>query len=162
MMGESVKQYLGNIEILRSSCNLSTVMDGRGGIFTWLPEEPILEFNMLYFQPNKIRGNHHHPEFHEYFLIVEGSGVLVTPNPEGGEDLVMHLSKGSCIRTPSGTAHAFHAITPVTAVSMLSKPWDKCQQPIVHQSLVPFDQNYQEYAKSKGFENSVEELKNKK
>ena len=37
-------------------CNLDTVRDGRGGIFTWIPDEPIVEFNMLYFQPGKTRG----------------------------------------------------------------------------------------------------------
>ena len=41
------------------SCNLQTVRDGRGGIFTWVPPEPILEWNMLIFHPNKIRGNHY-------------------------------------------------------------------------------------------------------
>ena len=50
-----MKQKLGNIEVLASSCNISTVQDGRGAIFTWIPDEPILEFNMLYFLPNKIR-----------------------------------------------------------------------------------------------------------
>ena len=72
---------LGNIDILDASCNISTVQDGRGAIFTWLPSEPIVEFNMLYFHPNKIRGNHYHPEFTEYFLIVEGSVVMVTKDP---------------------------------------------------------------------------------
>jgi len=140
-------QKLGNIQVLISSCVLSTVKDGRGGIFTWIPDEPILEFNMLYFLPNKVRGNHLHPEFYEYFLIVEGSGVLVTSNPDGGEDLVLHMSKGSCVKTPPNTPHAFHAITNVTAVSMLSKPWDKCDKPIIHEDLVPFDKEYDEYMK---------------
>jgi mannose-6-phosphate isomerase-like protein (cupin superfamily) len=149
----------GNIEFLESGCNLSTVMDGRGGIFTWLPEEPIVEFNLLYFRPGKVRGNHFHPEFIEYFLVVEGSGVLVTKNPEGGPDLVTHVSKGTCFKTPMNTAHAFHAITEVTAVSMLSKQWDKCERPIVHEDLVPFDEQYQQYAKEQGFKHSIQEKK---
>ena len=44
---------LGNIEVFESSCNITTVQDGRGAIFTWLPNEPIVEFNLLYFLPNK-------------------------------------------------------------------------------------------------------------
>ena len=40
----------GDIEILTPSCNLTTIQDGRGGIFTWIPNEPLLEFNMLYFK----------------------------------------------------------------------------------------------------------------
>ncbi|MBA7536264.1 hypothetical protein ES705_28527 [subsurface metagenome] len=140
-------QKLGNIEVLASSCNLSTIKDGRGGIFTWIPQDPILEFNLLYFLPNKVRGNHYHPEFVEYFLIVEGSGVIVTKNPEGGRDLVMHASKGTCIRIPKGISHAFHAITETTCISMLSKPWDECNPPIIHEHLVAFDEQYIKYVK---------------
>lgn len=138
---------LGKIEILYPTCNLSTIRDGRGGIFTWLPQEPIKEFNLLYFNPNKVRGNHFHPEFNEYFLIVSGTGILVTPNPDGGPDLILHCSRGTCFKTPAGTAHAFHAVTEVQAVSMLTTPWDATQRPIVHQDLIPFDEGYQKYSR---------------
>ena len=124
-------------EILYPSCNLMTVSDGRGGIFTWIPQEPLVEFNMLYFQPGKTRGNHYHPEFVEYFLVVEGSGVMVSKDHEmpGGERII-HMSKGMCVRTPKGVTHAFYAITPVTAIAMLSKKWDDCKPPIVRQDLI--------------------------
>ena len=88
-------KMLGKIEILTSSCNISTIRDGRGGIFTWVPEDPLLEFNMLYFLPGKVRGNHYHPHYNEYFLIVEGSGVVITIDPETKKELNMHVSKGS-------------------------------------------------------------------
>ena len=43
-----------------------------------LNERDIKEFNMLNFYPNKVRGNHKHPEFTEYFLVVKGqNGSLV-------------------------------------------------------------------------------------
>ncbi len=124
-------------EILFPSCNLMTVSDGRGGIFTWIPQEPLVEFNMLYFQPGKTRGNHYHPEFAEYFLVVEGSGVMVSKDSaaEGGQQII-HMSKGMCVRNPPGVTHAFYAITPVTAVAMLSKKWDDCNPPIVHEQLI--------------------------
>lgn len=124
-------------EILQPSCNLMTVSDGRGGIFTWIPQEPIVEFNMLYFQPGKTRGNHYHPEFVEYFLVVEGSGVMVSKDSsvEGGEQIV-HMSKGMCVRNPIGVTHAFYAITPVTAIAMLSKKWDDCTPPIKREDLI--------------------------
>lgn len=133
---------IGNIEIITSSCNISTVQDGRGAIFTWLPDQPILEFNLLYFLPNKIRGNHYHPEFVEYFLIVEGSVVMVTTDPETGKEVNMHASRGTCFRTPPGTAHAVHAITDAVCISMLTKPWDACERPIVYQELIEFDSQY--------------------
>jgi len=118
-------------EILLPACNLETVRDGRGGIFTWLPQDPLLEFNILYFQPGRTRGHHFHPEFNEYFLVVEGSGVMVYRESEDQPEEQIHMSKGTCVRTPIGLSHAFYAITAVTAVAMLSKRWDDCEKPIV-------------------------------
>ena len=124
-------------EILYPSCNLMTVSDGRGGIFTWIPQEPLVEFNLLYFQPGKTRGNHYHPEFNEYFLVVEGSGVMVSKDHEApGGERILHMSKGMCIRNPIGVSHAFYAITPVTAIALLSKKWDDCKPPIVQENLL--------------------------
>jgi dTDP-4-dehydrorhamnose 3,5-epimerase-like enzyme len=140
-------QKLGNIEILQSTCNTSTIQDGRGAIFTWLPSEPIVEFNMLYFLPNKIRGNHFHPEFTEYFLIVDGSVVMVTKDPKTGEEVNMLASKGVCFKTPPNTAHAVHAITESTCISLLTKPWDQCEKPIIYEDIIKFDPQYEEYIK---------------
>ena len=124
------------IEILKPSCNLDTVKDGRGGIFTWIPQDKIVEFNLLYFLPGKSRGDHYHPEFVEYFLVVEGSGVMVTRSGENAPQEVIHMSRGMCTRTPIGVAHAFYAITPVTAVAMLSKKWDDSTPPIRHMDVL--------------------------
>lgn len=125
-------------ELLKPTCNLQTVFDGRGGIFTWVPQDPILEYNLIYFTPGAIRGNHFHPEFTEYFLVVDGTGIMVFKTPDGKEE-TMHMAKGSCTRAEPGVAHAFHAITPVTAISMLSKPWDLCHPPIVHEFVTSED-----------------------
>ena len=138
---------LGNIEVIYPSCNISTVKDGRGGIFTWIPDEPIVEFNMLYFGPSKVRGNHYHPEFTEYFLVVEGTILMVTKDSNTNNELNMHASKGICFKTPPNTPHAVHAITNTTCISMLSKEWDKSKPPIIHEDLIPFDENYKEFIK---------------
>ena len=124
------------IEVLQPSCNLETVRDGRGGIFTWLPEDPLVEFNILYFLPGKTRGHHYHPEFNEYFLVVEGSGVMVQRATEDEPEVLVHMSRGDCVRTPIGISHTFYAITPVTAVAMLSKRWDDCEKPIVRVDML--------------------------
>lgn len=137
-----MQQKIGNIDVVASSCNIKTVQDGRGAIFTWIPDVPILEFNLLYFQPNKIRGNHQHPEFVEYFLVVEGSVVLVTVDPDTGKELNMHASRGMCFRTPPNTPHAVHAITEAVCISMLTKPWDECEFPIIYHNLIDFDPEY--------------------
>lgn len=117
---------------LKPSCNPATVYDGRGGIFTWLPDEPLVEFNMLYFQPSASRGNHFHPHFNEYFLIVDGQGIMEYIDTETQEKGIIHLSKGVCVKNPAGVPHACYAITPLTAVAMLTQPWDKSNPPIIH------------------------------
>jgi mannose-6-phosphate isomerase-like protein (cupin superfamily) len=117
------------------SCNLQTVRDGRGGIFTWVPPEPILEWNMLIFHPNKIRGNHYHLEFVEYFMVVEGYGVMVSRDKEGKE-VFFHLSKGQCLRVPIGVPHAFYAIEYTTAMAFLTKRWDDCNPPIIFEHVI--------------------------
>lgn len=142
-------QKLGAIDVLSASCNITTVQDGRGAIFTWLPDLPIVEFNMLYFMPNKIRGNHSHPEFVEYFLVAEGSVVMVTKDPATGRDLNMLASRGVCFRTPPGVSHAVHAITSAICISMLTKPWDECEKPIVYEDLIGFDADYLAHMKQK-------------
>ena len=142
-------QKLGAIDVLAASCNITTVQDGRGAIFTWLPDLPIVEFNMLYFMPNKIRGNHYHPEFVEYFLIAEGSVVMVTKDPVTGAELNMLASRGVCFRTPPGATHAVHAITHAICISMLTKAWDECERPIVYEDLIGFDPEYMAHMKQK-------------
>ena len=121
------------VEILNPECNLETVRDGRGGIFTWIPDEPLVEFNMLYFQPGKTRGFHYHPHFIEYSLVTDGSGVLVTrDDPEKKEtESLIHLSKGVCIRAEINIYHTIYAITEMTVISMLTKRWDHSNPPIV-------------------------------
>lgn len=132
---------IGNIKVLTSSCNIETVVDGRGGIFTWLPELNIVEFNMVYFLPNKIRGNHFHPEFFEYFLVVDGTILMVTKDDNGNE-ISMQASRGVCFCTPPNTPHAVHAITQSICVSLLTKKWDDCKNPIIYTDIIPFDDNY--------------------
>ena len=122
-----------SVKILKPSCNLETVRDGRGGIFTWVPEEPILEYNMLYFRPGKTRGFHYHPYFIEYLLVTEGSGTLVyreKPEDKKNEKYI-HLSKGICTKTEKNIYHTVYAITEMTIIAMLTKPWDKCEPPII-------------------------------
>ena len=145
----NTNRKLGRIEILSSSCNISTVQDGRGAILTWLPDLPIVEFNMLYFLPNKIRGNHYHPEFVEYFLVISGSVIMVTKDPDTGKEINVQAGAGICFRTPPNTPHAVHAITDSICVSMLTKQWDKCSPPIIYEDVIGFNKEYLDYMKDK-------------
>ncbi len=121
------------VQLLKPECNLDTVRDGRGGIFTWIPQEPIVEFNMLYFTPGKTRGFHYHPNFVEYLLVASGSGVLVTReepyNVESEE--YFHMSKGICTRTEINVYHTVYAITEMTLIALLTRKWDDSDPPII-------------------------------
>jgi len=131
------KTQIEKPRILRPTCDIKTLLDDRGGIFTWVPEDDIKEFNIVYFHKGKTRGNHYHPEFVEYFLVVEGTGAMVyREKGKSKAKEIIHMSKGTCVRTPVGMAHAFHAISPVTAIALLTKPWDDCKVPVVHIDVV--------------------------
>ncbi|MEK6882911.1 MAG: cupin domain-containing protein [Nanoarchaeota archaeon] len=123
------------IKRLEPECNLDTVRDGRGGIFTYYPKDPIVEFNYMFIKSQKIRGNHYHPEFDEYFILTSGSGIVVTKDSTDTKEEFLYLSKGQCICTPKNTRHVFYAITDCTAVALLTKKWNDCNKPIVHENL---------------------------
>ncbi len=116
-------------------CNLNTIKDGRGGIFTFYPKDPILEYNFNIIKAGKIRGNHYHPEFDEYYLVVDGEGVLVTQDSPDSKEEFLWLSRGQSTFTPKGANHVFIAIKDTTLVTMLTKKWNDCKVPIVHEDL---------------------------
>ena len=123
------------IEEVLPSCNLDTVRDGRGGIFTFIPKDPIVEFNYNMIKAGKVRGNHYHPEFDEYYLVVAGQGVLVSRESENEKEEFIYLSPGQCTITPKNISHVFLAITDCTLVVLLTKKWDDCERPIIHENL---------------------------
>jgi dTDP-4-dehydrorhamnose 3,5-epimerase-like enzyme len=119
----------------KPSCNLSTIRDGRGAIFSFVPAAPIMEWTHQFIKAGKIRGNHCHPEFDEYIMLVDGVGVEVEVDIETGKENFIYMNKGECIYIPRGTYHVFMAISECQSVSFLTKRWDDCERPIVHQNL---------------------------
>jgi mannose-6-phosphate isomerase-like protein (cupin superfamily) len=119
------------MEKIVPQCDLSTVKDRRGGIFTFFPVDlPIVEFSFIFTAAGKTRGFHYHEEFDEYVLITAGHGVYV----ERGEDrreYCLKMAAGECVYFPRGMPHTFHAITDVRMVAMLTKRWDECDRPLV-------------------------------
>ena len=93
------------------------MLDGRGIILTWVPQDKIAEYNLVYFRPGSVRGNHYHPEFDEYLLIVSGEGIMIWKESVDAPEHVVHLSRGGCVRAPSGLIHAFHATMETTATT---------------------------------------------
>tara|TARA_A100001515_G_scaffold145044_2_gene151536 strand:- start:7300 stop:7680 length:381 start_codon:yes stop_codon:yes gene_type:complete len=112
---------------------VDTLSDGRGGIFNWVPEFNIKEFNFLFWNKGADRGDHYHPHFHEYMLLTSGEGVSISGEEENKKTI--YLSKGHCLYVPKGVVHVFHAITDCTAVSFLSEEWDLSNPPIIYQRV---------------------------
>ncbi len=119
----------------KPGCNLNTIRDGRGAIFSFIPDAPILEWTHQFIKAGKVRGNHCHPEFDEYILLVAGAGVEVEKDPESGEEAFIYMNQGECIFIPANTYHVFLAITDCQSVSFLTQRWDDCKVPILHQNL---------------------------
>lgn len=123
------------MRIFKPQCNLSTLKDGRGAIFTFVPDAPIVEWTHQFIKAGKVRGNHCHPEFDEYILLVTGEGVEVEKDTKTNEEQFIFMSKGTCIFIPKSTSHVFIAITDCESVSFLTKRWDDCKAPIIHENL---------------------------
>ena len=122
------------IKKLQPECNLDTIRDGRGGIFTFYPDKPIVEFNFQFINKGKIRGNHYHPEYDEYYLFTEGNGVVVTKDDNDKEEFE-YVGVGDCVHIPQGVSHVTYAITDIKYVTFLTKKWDDCKKPIVHEDM---------------------------
>lgn len=117
------------IERLTAECNPSTLRDGRGGIFTYYPNDPIVEWNLLFTHAGESRGFHYHKEFDEYVLITSGHGTYLGIADDGTET-VHKVAAGDCCYFPIGTPHTLYAITDMRMVALLTKRWDDCDEPL--------------------------------
>jgi oxalate decarboxylase/phosphoglucose isomerase-like protein (cupin superfamily) len=116
---------------LQPRCNLSTIKDGRGGVFTFVPvDAPIAEFSLIFTEKGKTRGFHYHEEFDEYVLLLDGHGVYVEKG-EDGEEYFLKMASGECVHFPRMTPHTFYAITDARMVALLTGRWDECRRPFV-------------------------------
>lgn len=122
------------IKKLRPESSLSTIRDGGGSVFTFFADKPLVEFNFVFINKGRIRGNHYHPEFDEFYLITSGNGVLVSKS-EDGKEKFLYAGKGDCFFLPKGTPHVFYGITDCTIISLLTKKWNDCALPIIHENL---------------------------
>lgn len=121
--------------LVAPSCNVATVEDGRGGIFTYLPDEPIVEFNYMFIRAGKQRGHHFHPHFDEYFLLVSGSALFLWREQGTDESHQFLLAPGQCVLNRAGSAHRLMAIEDCQAIAMLTRKWDDCDPPIVFDAV---------------------------
>lgn len=104
--------------------------DSRGTIFSFPVDDNLTEYNLMVTKKGDERGYHYHPEFNEYMMVVSGR-CEYTEFVSDNEDITITLEVGDSIRIPIGTSHKFRALEDYSFVSMLTKHWDKCNDPIV-------------------------------
>lgn len=107
----------------------SIFSDSRGEILTFLPDEKIVEFNMMITKQGDARGYHYHPHFIEYILIVHGSCCFKEFYQDETSEIILNV--GDCLRIPSYVAHTFIATSDLKFISLLTKRWNDSDPPIV-------------------------------
>jgi len=145
------------MELVKPFCNLGTLADDRGGIFTWaLPKETagrtIKEFNLIQTNKGEMRGFHYHKEFVEWILVTSGQVVYFEYVPrliqlqrvEARQSQYPFeiLGPGDCICFPIGTGHTMKALTDLSMVAMIDKRWDDCEEPITPIEFEPLEMEH--------------------
>lgn len=118
------------MKILKPSVNTVTLKDGRGGIFTYFPEnESIKEWSYIVTHKGTDRGHHYHKEFDEYIMFVDGHGCYLEKLSDGSEETHL-VGPGDCIYIPANTSHTFKPLEDCRMIALLTKKWDDCESPI--------------------------------
>jgi quercetin dioxygenase-like cupin family protein len=104
-------------------------IDSRGIIISYLPSDPVVEFVYIDTKVGTTRGHHYHKEFEEYILITHGNGMYLCPQPDGSVDRIL-VGPGQTIHIPKNCPHTFVPLTDCKSISMLTKPWNQCAEPI--------------------------------
>lgn len=112
------------------TCNYSTLSDGRGAIFTFIPPTSVVEFTIIQTRPGENRGFHWHKEFDEYIIVLSGHGMYVELDTTGKVLQHFKVSFGDCMHFPVGCIHALYCLTEMRMIAALSKKWDDCEEPI--------------------------------
>ena len=120
-----------HIRKLDPEINPITLKDGRGGIFTYYPEQgdPVVEWSFIVTLKGSQRGHHYHKEFDEYIMFVEGNGVYLELRDDGTE-VPTPVASGDCVYLPKNIAHTFIPMADCKMVAMITKKWNDCDEPI--------------------------------
>lgn len=122
----------GKIKLLEADI-ADAAIDSRGAIYSFLPKDPIVEFVYIDTKQGVTRGHHYHKEFDEYIVMVHGEGIYLEPLDDGSIRKIV-VGAGHAIYIPIGTPHTFVPLTDCKSVSMLTRCWDNCQEPITRYS----------------------------
>ena len=104
-------------------------VDHRGAIYSYVPHDSIVEFVYIDTKQGTVRGQHYHEEFDEYIMLIHGEGLYIEPL-ENGTNRKIIMAPGQTVYIPKNTPHTFVPLTDCKSISMLTKKWDSCQNPI--------------------------------
>jgi mannose-6-phosphate isomerase-like protein (cupin superfamily) len=116
------------IEVLLPTIT-DTGLDNRGAVYSYVPEQDIKEFNLIFTRAGNNRGYHCHKEFDEYVMLVEGEMVIIELLHDKTNRKIL-LGPGQTVKIPRLTEHVFVPVTDCKFVNFLTKPWHLCDQPI--------------------------------
>jgi len=121
---------MSQMQLIKPEVNLSTLNDGRGGIFTYFPvRDTINEWSYIVTLKGTDRGRHYHPEFDEYIMFVQGHGCYLE---QLENETITHLvGPGDCIYIPKDCVHTFKPLEDCKMIALLTKKWDSCNNPIL-------------------------------
>jgi mannose-6-phosphate isomerase-like protein (cupin superfamily) len=109
----------------------SDFVDLRGVITTFVPPDPIVEYNLVTLRAGDVRGMHWHPHFTEYLLFMSGEGKVEWRDIDTLRYGLFRIRPGLSTRAVPRVAHAVTAETDVIFVAMLTRRWDDSDPPIV-------------------------------
>ena len=118
----------GKIQILNPDIGAKAV-DDRGAIYSYVPFNAIVEFCYITTKAGVTRGHHYHKEFDEYIMLVDGEGIYLEPLEDGTVRKIV-VGPGQTIYLPKLTPHTFVPLTNCKSVSLLTRQWNHCQEPI--------------------------------
>jgi uncharacterized RmlC-like cupin family protein len=118
----------GKIQLMTPDIN-DKALDSRGAIYSFIPKDSIVEFCYIDTKVGSTRGQHYHQEFDEYIMLVNGEGVYLEQLEDGTVRKIV-MGAGQTIYVPAFTPHTFFPLTDCKAVSLLTKQWDDCTNPI--------------------------------
>jgi len=121
----------GKLQLLEIDIN-DLAVDNRGVIYSFVPKDPIVEFCYQYTNKGATRGFHHHEEFDEYVMLVDGEWIYTEYLYDRGTRKIV-MGTGQTIYIPRLTPHSFVAISDCKSVSFLTKKWNDCAKPITKQ-----------------------------
>jgi dTDP-4-dehydrorhamnose 3,5-epimerase-like enzyme len=118
----------GRIQLLEPNIS-DKAIDNRGAIYSYIPYDSLVEFVYIDTKQGVTRGHHYHEEFDEYIMLVNGEGVYLERLEDGSTRKIV-MGAGQTIYIPRLTPHTFVPLTDCKSVSMLTKSWDSCNNPI--------------------------------